>query len=323
MTAEKGFYTTRLAARGAVLAPMAGYSDAPFRRLASEHGALWTVSEMMSAQGVVQGAARATGAPDRRDPTLDLGRPYPGERDRVIQLFGADPMVIADAAALIEAMFAPAAIDLNLGCPVPKVRGRGGSCLLQTPEVAYALVRAMRTAVRCDVSAKMRLGWDTDASADLALGLEAAGADLIAVHGRTAAQRYEGRADWDAIARVAGTVQVPVVGSGDVRDTATIRERLRLGVAGVMVARGAIGNPWLFREARGGPPPTETERSAVALRHAELNVACYGERRGLLQLRKVLPAYFPDRPGWRDRLVRVSSMNELRSVLGVEAQAAD
>lgn len=299
---------------------MAGYTDAPFRRLASEHGALWTVSEMMSAQGVVQAATRGA---HENDATLDLGRPYAGERGRVIQLFGADPAVLADAAAIVEARFAPAAIDLNLGCPVPKVRGRGGSCLLQTPDVAYALVTAMRAAVRCDVSAKMRLGWDHDASLELALGLEAAGADLVAVHGRTAAQRYDGQADWDAIARVAAVLTIPVLGSGDVRDAATVRARLGLGVAGVMVARGAVGNPWLFREASGGLPPAEDERTSTALRHAELNTAFYGERRGMLQLRKVLPAYFPGRAEWRDALVRVGTVDELRFLLDRPGLAAD
>lgn len=299
-----GFYARRLSEGGAVLAPMAGYSDAPFRALAREQGAAWTVSEMMSARGVLQG-----------DLTLDLGRPLPGEVERVIQLFGADEGVLAEAAARVEELFEPSAIDLNLGCPVPKMRGRGGSCLLQTPELAYALVSALRRAVKCDVSAKMRLGWDADRALEIAQGLAAAGADLIAVHGRTAAQRYEGRADWDAIARVAAGVRVPLVGSGDVTSAAGVREKIRLGVAGVMIGRGAVGHPWIFREARGGEAPTAAERAEVALRHATLNAEFYGERLGVRQLRKVLPKYFPGQGQLREALVRLETLAELRALL--------
>lgn len=300
-----GFYHQQLARPGAVLAPMAGYSDAPMRQLAQEHGALWTVSEMMSARGVLEG-----------DLALDLGRPFAGERDRVIQLFGAEPDVLAAGAARTVELFSPAALDLNMGCPVPKLRGRGGACLLQTPEVAYQLVRAMREAVPCDVSAKIRLGWDTDRSLEIALGLEAAGAALVTVHGRTSAQRYTGEADWEAVGRVAAALKIPVVGSGDVTNAAQARERLKSGVAAVMVGRGAVGNPWLFAELAGtAGPPSLAERVATALRHAELNAAWYGERRGLLQLRKVLPKYFPEQPELRAALTQVSTLAELRGVL--------
>jgi nifR3 family TIM-barrel protein len=316
VTQVRGFYRTALARRGAVLAPMAGYTDAPFRQLASEQGALWTVSEMMSAQGVLQSVGSSgTSRGTRPDPTLDLGRPYPGERGRVVQLFGADPEVLAAAAAQVEALYSPAAIDLNLGCPVPKVRGRGGSCLLQTPEVAHALVRAMRSAVSCDVSAKIRLGWDRDVSVEVALGLEEAGAALVTVHGRTAAQRYTGQADWDAVSRVAAALRIPVVGSGDVTSAGGVHDRLALGVAGVMVGRGAVGNPWLFREVMGGPGADPTDRALGAVRHAELHLAFYGARVGLRPLRKVLPQYFPHRPEWREALVRVETLADLLAVV--------
>ena len=152
----------RLSQPGAVLAPMAGYSDAPMRQLAAEQGALWTVSEMISARGLVLGG---------ENESLNLGRPYPGEQGRVVQLFGADPDVLAAAVQKVEAWFAPAAIDLNMGCPVPKVRGKGGACLLQTPEVAYELIRAMKSATRLDISAKIRLGWDSNRSLEIAQGL--------------------------------------------------------------------------------------------------------------------------------------------------------
>ncbi|GAA5533658.1 tRNA-dihydrouridine synthase B [Deinococcus aluminii] len=312
MTSGSSFYARRLAQPGAVLAPMAGYSDAPMRQLAAEQGALWTVSEMISARGLVLGG---------ESEKLTLGRPYPGETRRVVQLFGAEPDILAQAVTRAEAWFAPAALDLNMGCPVPKVRGRGGACLLQTPEVAYALVQAMRGATRLDVSAKIRLGWDTDRSVEIAQGLAAAGAALITVHGRTSAQRYTGEADWEAIARVAASVAVPVIGSGDVRSAEQARARLQAGVAAVMIGRGAVGNPWVFRAlATGdGAAPGVRERARTALRHARLHAAFYGpDRSGLPSmrpLRKVLPQYLPEQPELRDTLVQVNTVEDVERAL--------
>ncbi|MBZ9751204.1 tRNA-dihydrouridine synthase family protein [Deinococcus sp. HMF7604] len=316
-----GFYAQRLQRPGAVLAPMAGYSDAPMRQLAAEQGALWTVSEMISARGLVSGGDSEK---------LNLGRPYPGEAGRVVQLFGAESEVLAAAVARAEAWFAPAALDLNMGCPVPKVRGRGGACLLQTPEVAYELVRAMKSATALDVSAKIRLGWDTDRSVEVAQGLAAAGAALITVHGRTSAQRYTGQADWDAIARVAASVDVPVVGSGDILSPAQARERAGCGVAAVMIGRGAVGNPWIFRALATGDEtrPGAQERAQMALRHAELQEQFYDDATGRLTLRplrKVLPAYLPEFPELREALVSVLTVQDVRSALAgvLSGQAAD
>lgn len=317
--ASGGFYARRLVRPGAVLAPMAGYSDAPMRQLAAEQGALWTVSEMISARGLVLGSEQEN---------LNLGRPYPGEEGRVVQLFGADPDILAQAVRLSEGWFAPAALDLNLGCPVPKVRGKGGACLLQTPEVAYALVRAMRAATALDVSAKIRLGWDENRSVEIAQGLSEAGAAVITVHGRTSAQRYTGEADWDAIGRVAAAVPTPVIGSGDVLTTAQARARQRQsGVAAVMIGRGAVGNPWLFRAlASGGDAlPPATERAQAAWRHAELQHRFYTapHRRdperlhvaSMRPLRKVLPRYLPDHPELHPQLQQVEALEDVRGAL--------
>ncbi|GGJ86399.1 tRNA dihydrouridine synthase [Deinococcus aquiradiocola] len=303
-----GFYARRLARPGAVLAPMAGYSDAPMRRLSAEQGALWTVSEMISARGLVLG---------NEGPDLTIGRPYPGEQDRVVQLYGAEPDILAEGARRAVSWFGASAVDLNMGCPVPKIKGKGGACLLLTPEVAYALVSAMRAAVPVDVSAKIRLGYDRVRAVEIAQGLAAAGASLITVHGRTSAQRYTGTADWDAVAQVAAAVPVPVVGSGDVTDLATLRLRQRSGVAAVMVGRGAVGNPWLFAQANGtlDREPGDADRARAALRHTVLNAAWYGERRGLLQMRKVLPRYFAHRPEWREALVGCSTVQDAREAL--------
>ena len=304
-----GFYARRLSRPGAVLAPMAGYSDAPMRRLAAEQGALWTVSEMISARGLVLG---------NEGPDLNIGRPYAGEQGRVVQLYGAEPDILAEGSRRAHDWFGAAAIDLNMGCPVPKIKGKGGACLLLTPEVAYALVSAMKGAVPVDVSAKIRLGYDRVRAVEVAQGLEAAGAALITVHGRTSVQRYTGQADWDAIAQVAQAVKIPVVGSGDITDLPTLNLRQRSGVAAVMVGRGAVGNPWLFAQAAGRlhEEPTDAVRAQAALRHATLNVEWYGERRGLLQMRKVLPQYFAHRPQWREALVQFSTLDDVH--LGLE-----
>jgi len=309
------FYAEMLKQPRAVLAPMAGYTDAPFRRLALEHGAAWTVSEMLLARGFLAGERQST----------ELGAPYPGEPNLVLQLFGDDPQVLQDAAAKAEREFAPVAIDLNMGCPAPKLAGRGGACLLQTPERAYELVRAMRQGTSLEVSAKIRLGWDENRSLEVAQGLEAAGVALITVHGRTSQQRYSGFADWEAIAKVAQAVQVPVLGCGDVLNVEQYLARLETGVAGVMIGRGAVGNPWIFRQisaVQSGQSGVGTqslaspsERAHTALRHAELNVEWYDEFHGIRQLRKVLYKYFPDQPDLHPVLKRVSTKSELETVL--------
>lgn len=313
-TTQRGFYARKLAGRsalypGAVLAPMAGYSDAPMRQLCAEAGALWTVSEMISARGLVEGG---------EDATLTIGRPYAGEEGRAVQLFGADPDILAQGAARAAQWFDAAAIDLNMGCPVPKIHGKGGACLLQTPEVAYSLVSAMRGAVELDISAKIRLGWDSNRAVEVAQGLEAAGASIITVHGRTSRQRYTGEADWEAIAEVARSVSVPVIGSGDIKSAAQARERLKMGVAAVMIGRGAVGQPWIFTELSDPnfQPPSLAHRAALALKHTRLNAQWYGEWRGIKQMRKVLLQYLPELPEEaRNALVRVETLPDAEALL--------
>jgi nifR3 family TIM-barrel protein len=313
LVAKTSFYAQMLKKPRAVLAPMAGYTDAPFRRLALEQGAAWTVSEMVLAKGFLAGERKSS----------ELGAPYPGEQNLVLQLFGDDPDILREAAAKAESEFSPVAIDLNMGCPAPKMAGRGGACLLQTPELAYSLVSAMRQGTRLEVSSKIRLGWDMDRSVEIAQGLEAAGAALITVHGRTSRQRYEGRADWEAIARVAQSVKVPVLGCGDVASLEQYQQRLQTGVAGVMIGRGAVGNPWIFAQISLGVGATGQracstplqERIQTALRHAELNVQWYGEPSGIRQLRKVLYKYFPINPELHPALKQASTKVELEAIL--------
>ena len=302
---------------GAVLAPMAGFSDAPFRRLARHFGAAWAVSEMVSAKGL------ATGVQDERG--LQISAPYRGEPHVVVQLFAADPALAARAVERLERRYRPDAFDLNMGCPVKKVLNRGcGSELLRDPERAAAIVAAMRDATDVPVSAKLRLGVDADVALEVAQALEEAGVSALALHGRTARQRYDGSADWDAIERVARGVRVPLLGSGDVRDAAGYARARSRGV-GVMIARGAIGRPWLFAELTGAPPPGRDAIATVVWRHARDHAAWYGTPAPLRSMRGQLSAYglsLAAAPGatldarrLRSALTAVDTTEQLRAAL--------
>src|SRR6056297_3734106 len=242
-------FATRLAPGGAGLAPMAGYTDAPFRRLCREQGSAWAVTEMVSARALARGDQRS----------LLIGAPYPGEPDLVIQLFASDPGEAAAAALKLQERYTPVAFDLNMGCPVRKVVHKGcGVELMARPQLSRAIVAAVRDASGLPVSTKMRLGKDDVRLSEAAHAVVEGGASLVAVHGRTGAQKYEGAADWAPIVDLAARLPVPVVGSGDVTDASTFRSRRAQGV-GVMIARGALGRPWIFAEVRGAPPPTWPE----------------------------------------------------------------
>jgi tRNA-dihydrouridine synthase B len=274
-------FVAALAEGRAVLAPMAGYTDAPFRRLARAYGAAWAVTEMVSSRALALGDPQG----------LAISAPFAGERDVVVQLFAADPQEAAAAAVRLHEAFAPTAFDLNMGCPVRKVLHRGcGAELIGDPGRAAAIVRALVAAVPVPITVKTRLGIDHFVAIDVARAVVDAGAAVIAVHGRTAAQKYAGAADWEAIAAVAAAVDVPVIGSGDVVD-AISHARARARGVGVMIARGALGRPWVFQQVRGGPDPSADEIAAIAWRHARDHVAWYGAERDLRRLRGQLAAY--------------------------------
>lgn len=308
------FFSRALADDRAVLAPMAGYSDAPFRRLCRRYGSAWAVTEMVSARALANGDDR----------TLMIGAPYPGEPDLVIQLFASDPSEAAVAARRLQTTYRPAAIDLNMGCPVKKIVHRGcGVELMSDPDRARAIVRAVREATHLPVSTKMRLGKDRVRVEEAALAVVEGGASLVAVHGRTGVQRYAGEADWSPIAELAARLPVPVVGSGDVTDAATFRARRSLGV-GVMIARGALGRPWIFAEVRGGAAPTWPEAADVLLEHARLQVEWYGESRGIRSLRGHLARYvapYPEAAGLRDALVRAERLEDVAGIVAPRARA--
>ena len=322
------FFTAKLSRGGAVLAPMAGFTDAPFRKLCREFGSAWAVTEMVSAKGLMQGGGRG----------LDISAPYAGERDLVIQIFGSEPEVTAEAGALLVETYKPAALDLNMGCPVKKILDKGcGAELMRRPERAAAIVSALKRAVPVPVSVKMRLGYDRVNAPEVARTLEAAGASALAVHGRTALQKYGGEADWEGIAEVAQGVKIPVIGSGDVATRAAFERYRALGL-GVMVARAAVGRPWIFSEFRGeaaldlesentgsdsglnvGPSlePCLEKVAALAYRHAALHLTWYGEERGLAPLRGALLRYFEpfQNNELRARLVALTSLPELAALI--------
>lgn len=297
---------------GPVLAPMAGHTDAPFRRLARAYGAAWAVTEMVSARALVLGDTRG----------LAISAPYPGEDGVAVQLFAADPAEAADAAATLVAAWSPDAIDVNMGCPVRKVLQRGcGADLMRDPPRAAALVAAVATAVDVPVTVKTRLGFDRVAAAEHVIAVVDAGAAAVAVHGRTAAQGYAGVADWDAIAAIAARVDVPVLGSGDVRDAAAYA-RARASGLGVMIGRAAVGRPWRFRELLGGSPAAPAEVVAVSWRHARDHVAWYGHEGALRRLRGQLGAYAGHAGAARAAFVRVATLDDLagawRDALGLD-----
>jgi nifR3 family TIM-barrel protein len=227
------------------LAPMAGMTDTAFRRLVKKQGGCGlVVTEMVSSEGLVRGIDR----------TLEYAEFTEEERPVSIQIFGGDPARMAEAATIVQGMGADL-VDVNMGCPVPKIAKHNAGCsLMREPEHAAEVVRAMTDAVRIPVTVKMRAGWNEGAinAPLLARLVEDAGAAAVTVHGRTAAQGYSGASDWRLIGRVAKGLSIPTIGSGDCVEPGDLVQRMRdSGVAGVLVGRGALRNPWIFAQAAG------------------------------------------------------------------------
>jgi tRNA-dihydrouridine synthase B len=252
------------------LAPMAGMTDTAFRRLVKRRGGCGlVVTEMVSSEGLVRGIDR----------TLEYAEYTEEERPVSIQIFGGDPQKMADAAQIVEGMGADI-VDVNMGCPVPKIAKHNAGCsLMREPAHAQAVVTAMARAVKIPVTVKMRAGWnDAEINApELARRMEDAGARAIAVHGRTAAQSYSGSSDWTLIDRIAASIGIPVLGSGDCIEPSQLVEKMASGrVSGVLVGRGALRNPWIFEQAaalaRGERPReiTMQERGEFLLEYVDL-----------------------------------------------------
>lgn len=255
-----------------VLAPMAGYTDLACRRLARRMGAGWVVTELTSVEGLIRHSA----------PTLQMLDTHPEEAPCVAHLYGHDPAHFGEAAAMVEAMGKFVAIDLNAGCPVPKIVRRGaGAGLIKDPARLCAIVRAMKAAVKLPVTVKTRIGSAPGQCAiqELARRIEDAGADGLALHARYTSERHSGPADWTVIADVKAKLRIPVIGNGGITTAEQAVEFYRrYGVDGVMIGRAAMGNPWIFQHIRailaGAPwrPPTCAERRAVMADHLAMTV---------------------------------------------------
>ena len=288
------------------LAPMAGVTNAPFRLVARECGAGLLTSEEIDARALVADNAH----------TRELARYLPEEHPLAMQLLGADPDVLAEAARQLEAAGADA-VDLNMGCPVPKIIAKGqGAALMRDPLRAALIFRAMRKALTVPLTIKVRGGWDdrTVNAVEIARIAEDEGAGAITVHPRTRSQQFSGRAPWDVIAEVVAAVALPVTGNGDVRSRAEAEAMARAtGCAAVMIGRGALGAPWVFHPE----PPSEAERERIIRRHCALIEAHLPPRAALLQLKKHLAWYSSGRPfgaRLRPALFQASSAAEVLEV---------
>lgn len=307
------------------LAPMAGITDLPFRLICRRLGCGMTVSEMVSAKGLLYKNVKTT----------EMLRIDDGERPTAIQLFGSVPEELAEAARMVEAGGADM-IDFNMGCPVPKIVNNGeGSALMKQPQLAHDILAAMVKAVKIPVTVKFRAGWDDSSrnAVEIAKVVEAAGVSAVAVHGRTRQQFYEGKADWGIIAEVKQAVKVPVFGNGDIF---TVEDGLRMlaetGVDGLMIGRGADGNPWIFRELaavlRGEERPAAPslqERLAQAAEHLDMLIDYKGEHISVKEMRRHISAYLkglPHAAEFRGRFHKVDTREQFMELLAEYAACA-
>ena len=302
-----------------ILGPMAGVTDLPFRVLCHEHGAGLVCTEMVSAKAILY----------HNRNTEDLMRTDEREHPVSLQLFGSNPEDVSEAASMIEDR--PFEIfDFNMGCPVPKVVNNGeGSALMKNPELAGRIISAVVKKVKKPVTVKIRTGFDKEHinAVEVAKILEDAGASAIAVHGRTRSQFYSGEADWNVIRQVKEAVSIPVIGNGDIRSPEDAEKMIReTGADGVMIARAAEGNPWIFSRTSAWlasgkklPGPTVKELQDTILRHAAMMIECKGERIAVREMRKHVSWYtagYPDSAALRRKTNTAENFSEMQEMLG-------
>jgi tRNA-dihydrouridine synthase B len=307
------------------LAPMAGVSESPFRRLCRRFGADVVVTEFLSAEGIRR----------ENEATISKLRFGPDERPIGVQIFGADPAAMGEAAAFVTDVFAPEFIDINFGCPVKKVVKRnGGSGCLKDLDLVQTVIRAVSKSTSLPVTCKIRSGWNEEMRdpVTIALRCQDAGVRAIALHPRTRTQMYSGSARWEEIAAVVQALDIPVLGNGDIKtpDDA-IRLWRQTGCAGIMIARGSFGQPWIFDQTRDlleGRPmradPSVEARFAVALDHARMANDYEPDRRGAaIEFRKHLGWYVKGLPGSAELRKKLHAVTSLGEVEGIFADYLD
>ena len=298
------------------LAPMAGVSERPYRLLCRRYGADVVVSEFLSAEGLRRGSER----------TMDMAAFDAAERPIGIQIFGSDPVSMAEATAMVTEHFAPEFVDINFGCPVKKVvRRNGGSGCLRDLDLVQAIIRACVAATHLPLTVKIRSGWDepTRDPVTIALRCQDAGAKVLTLHARSRTQMFSGQANWDEIARVVAALDIPVIGNGDLNSPEdVIRMRAHTGCAGAMIARGTFGNPWIFARARAlleglplPPEPGAAQKLEAALNHARLSLAIEGDDpHTAREFRKHLGWYTRGLPGSAELRARLQQVDSLADV---------
>ena len=314
--------TIELAGR-AMLAPMAGVTDRAFRQVCREHGAAFSVTEMVS--------AKAMWFRDKKSPRLLALAD--NERPAAAQIFGSDPETMAWGAQRAIELSGCAVIDINMGCPAPKIVNNGdGSALMRDPALAGRIIEAVKKAVPVPVTVKFRLGWDENSKnyLEFARVAEQSGADAMTVHGRTRSQQYEGRADWDAIAEVKARAAIPVIANGDAASPEAAKALLDTTSAdAVMIGRGALGDPWIFErtnavlEGKTPPPlPPLEKRLKTAVRQIELAAQDKGEHIAMLEARKHVNWYLKGTSGLKMYKVRVSQLSRLEELYELAEESA-
>lgn len=294
------------------LAPMADYTDSPFSLMCKAAGADVIYREMVSADAIVH----------KNDKTLFMADFKKAERPIILQIFGKDPAVMAEAARILEEKYGPDGIDINMGCPARKIVGNfNGASLMKDAKLAAKIIQAVKSAVACQVSVKTRTGWERDTEIlKFSKIAENAGADALCVHGRTKKMGYSGKANWEIIGRVKAQLKIPVMLNGDVAGLADFKKALAVSKAdGILIGRGAMGRPWIFKNIKnkGDAAPAAKDLQKIILRHLKLHMAHYGER-GLHLFRKHIVCYLSglsDAKKLRSEAVAANTLAELAKII--------